>query len=131
MKRRSVWLFAFLFILFIPTLVSAEWKQFESKYHQNDYGTKYLYETNMSYAAASTAKTPIVVLWGKTVYNGKSDPEYSQLIRNGCPPEMTSVEAKYLIDVNKKKRLSFIWPYTMPMGKSWARMSSPSRPICR
>ena len=103
MKRKVVWLSLLLFILWGPTLASAEWKQLESKYHQNAYGTKYFYETKMSYATASSAKTPIVVLWGKVVYSGKADPAYSQLISNGCPPEMTSVELKYLIDINNRK----------------------------
>lgn len=103
MKAKVASFFLLLFILWTPMSASAEWKQFESKYHQNDYGTKYFYETNMSYAATSTAKNPIVVLWGRTVYNGKSDPEYSKLIANGCPAEMTAIEAKYLVDVNNKK----------------------------
>ena len=103
MKRKVVWISLLLLILWGPTLASAEWKQMESKYHQNAYGTKYFYETKMSYAAASSPKTPIVVLWGKIVYNGKSDPAYAQLLSNGCPPEMTAVELKYLIDINNKK----------------------------
>ena len=103
MKFKVSCLSILLFILWTPMLASAEWKQLESKYHQNAYGTKYFYETKMSYAAASSPKTPIVVLWGKVVYSGKGDPAYAQLLSNGCPPEMNSVELKYLVDINNKK----------------------------
>jgi hypothetical protein len=103
MKIKVTFFSLLLLVLWTPMIASAEWRQLESKYHQNTFGTKYFYETNMSYAATSSPKTPVVVLWGKMVYSGKRDPEYSKLIANGCPAEMTSIEVKYLVDVNNKK----------------------------
>lgn len=102
-KNRAVWLFILLLVLWIPTSCSAEWKLLESKLHENAYGTKYYYDTKMSYADGSTSKNPLVVFWGKTVFDGKGDPDYTKLLSIGCPPDTTAVELKYKVDLNNKK----------------------------
>ena len=77
-KNRAVLLFfLLLLVLWIPTSCSAEWKLLESKLHENAYGTKYYYDTKMSYADGSSNQNPLVVFWGKTVFDGKGDPDYN------------------------------------------------------
>ncbi len=103
MKNRAVLLFILLLVLWIPTSCSAEWKLLESKLHESAYGTKYYYDTKMSYAEGSSSKNPLVVFWGKTVFDGKGDPDYAKLLSIGCPPDTTAVELKYKVDLNNKK----------------------------
>ncbi len=103
MKCRAAFLSLILLVLWVPTICSAEWKQLEGKFYENTHGTKYYYETKMSYADVSSTKNPIVVFWGKTVFGGKSDPDYAKLLSIGCPPETAAVELKYRVDINKKK----------------------------
>jgi len=103
MKRSLIVLSLLLSMLWTATICSAEWKLLDGKHHQNAYGTKYYMETKMSYADVSSTQNPIVVFWGKTVFQGKSDPTYAQLIKIGCPPETAMVELKYRVDLNNKK----------------------------
>ena len=103
MRRRALFLSVILLILLVSTVCSAEWKQLDGKHHQNTFGTKYYMETKMSYADVSSTKVPLVVFWGKTVFNGKRDPAYVKLLSIGCPSETAMVELKYRVDINNKK----------------------------
>lgn len=103
MKRRALLFFLLLLMLWAPTICSAEWKLLDGKLHESEFGTKYYVETKMSYAEMSSTKNPIVLFWGKVVFNGKSDPAYSKLLTIGCSPETAAVEMKYRLDINNKK----------------------------
>ena len=103
MKRRAVFLLLLISIVWMPAICGAEWKQLDGKHHQNDFGTKYYMEMNMNYADGSSNQNPIVLFWGKTVFQGKNDPAYAKLISIGCSPETATVELKYRVDINNKK----------------------------
>ena len=103
MKRRAIFLVLLLAILWMPANCGAEWKRLDGKHHQNEYGTQYYMETNMTYADGSSTQTPIVLFWGKTVFHGKNDPVYAKLINGGCPPDTAAVVLKYRVDINNKK----------------------------
>ena len=102
MRRAGRWAVLFL-LLFLPAVAHAEWKLLESKYHENAYGTKYFYDPRLTYDAVSSDKNPVVVLWGRVVFLGKTDPDYVRLLQSGCPPEATTVDLKYLVDVRGKR----------------------------
>jgi len=102
--RHKTMLALMLLLIFLPAAAcSAEWNPVEGKFAENPYGTKYYTESKLSYAESSTAKNPIVVTWGKTVFNGKADPDYAKLMQRGCPPETAAVELKFWVDINNKK----------------------------
>lgn len=101
--KRAVYLLLLLLILWTPAICSAEWKRLDGKHHQNDFGTRYYMETKMHYADGSSVQNPIVVFWGRTVYQGKNDPTYAKLISIGCPQDTAMVELKYKVDINNKK----------------------------
>jgi hypothetical protein len=102
MKHRTLFLFIILLVLSVPTICSAEWKQLEGKFSENTYGTKLYIETKMGYADTSSDQTPIVVFWTRNVFSGKTDPVYVKLVSIGGSPDITTVEMKFQMDINKK-----------------------------
>jgi hypothetical protein len=102
MRFRAV-LSIILMVLFVPAICRAEWILLEGKPYENTYGTKYYFETKLSYAEGSSSQTPLVVFWGKVEFNGKNDPAYVKLMSAGGSPETAAIELKYRVDISGKK----------------------------
>ena len=103
MRRGTLFFSVILLVLLAPTLCSAEWKLLEGKIYENTYGTQYYFDTKLSYAEGSSSKAPLVILWGKTEFHGKSDPAYVKLVSLMGNPEIAVMEIKYWVDINNKK----------------------------
>ncbi len=103
MRRRMLFLSIILLVLFVPTLCHAEWKLLEGKIYENTHGTKYYFDNRLNYADGSSSKAPLVMMWGKTEFHGKTDPMHVHLVSIGISPEVAVMEIKYRVDINNKK----------------------------